>query len=126
MVRQFIRGELDVVKYEDELRSLLGAGAYQLFTVDRMVQQVIKQMVSLMGNSLTKDVLAMYQREQQRNRSGSKDWTVEQSARFARQYLSNCEALLNDESVCILMEYVSDWRRVLLLMMVVMEWNRFD
>jgi paired amphipathic helix protein Sin3a len=42
-----MEGTMDSTKYEDECRSLMGTGSYQLFTMDKLVSQTVRQLVSL-------------------------------------------------------------------------------
>lgn len=43
LVEALIDGRTDPSTYEDDCRALLGTNAYQLFTVDKLVQKVVKQ-----------------------------------------------------------------------------------
>ena len=43
MSRSLIEGRIDPGAYEDDCRALLGTNSYQLFTLDKLVQKVVKQ-----------------------------------------------------------------------------------
>lgn len=54
LARPFVRGKLDSAKFEEKSRTLLGAGSYCLFTLEKVVAKTAKQVMS----AFTGDVAA--------------------------------------------------------------------
>jgi hypothetical protein len=52
-------GTLDSARFEDECRSLLGPDVYFLFTVDKLVAALHKQLVAVVADEKTQDVLRL-------------------------------------------------------------------
>eukprot|EP00657_Telonema_sp_P-1_P001375 TRINITY_DN1331_c0_g1_i1.p1 TRINITY_DN1331_c0_g1~~TRINITY_DN1331_c0_g1_i1.p1 ORF type:complete len:298 (-),score=124.28 TRINITY_DN1331_c0_g1_i1:104-997(-) len=45
-----LRGQVDITKYEDECRTLLGTYSYKLFTLDKLIPRFIKETNTLLQN----------------------------------------------------------------------------
>ena len=56
-------GSLDSAKYEDECRALMGTGAYMLFTLDKLVLQLVKQLAALATDDSCIKLQALYDYE---------------------------------------------------------------
>lgn len=67
LLTDLLSGQLDSTRFEDECRLALGAGSFALFTLDKNVLQLLKQ-VELLGTDQgrTAAALALYAREQAR------------------------------------------------------------
>lgn len=134
MMYQLLDGEMDSSRFEDECRILLGASSYVLFTIDKLVSQVVQQVQSILQNPICMQLLSLYQYEYCRSRSSAtpvpemssivgdspmfppsltvegtadEQQTLERSAELARIYHSNCASLLGDDSCCQI-EYFED------------------
>jgi len=106
IVIEFIDGSIESAKFEDDCRSLLGANSYVLYTIDRLVGNFMKQVLSLVNDETSLKLLKLYQYEFSRHRE-IQNVTVEQSAQLARMYQSNCVSLISDDR-CIQMEFFED------------------
>jgi len=115
LLDQLLQGELETARFEDELRNLLGASSYVLFTIDKLIAQLLKQTVLLLSSDNSLKVLSLYQYEYRRVRTAVAlakknnlaNAPTEQMAALARQYLSNIANLLGDDSACAV-EYFED------------------
>lgn len=112
---QLLSGELETTRFEDECRNLLGASSYVLFTIDKLIEQLVKQTVNLLSSDNSLKVLSLYQYEQRRVRTCMAQFKKNnvnaeqqkmQLSQLARQYQSNIANLLGDDSACAI-EYVS-------------------
>jgi hypothetical protein len=67
LLNELLCGQLDNTRFEDECRLALGAGSFALFTLDKNVQQLLKQ-VELLGADQGRAAasLALYAREHAR------------------------------------------------------------
>ena len=92
-------------KFEDECRNLLGASSYVLFTVDKLVHQLIKQVMALLNSEVSMQLLALY--AQEAAQGGRRPWTPrpsdrdkeEASARLCRQYQYAVSLVLANDNV---------------------------
>ena len=59
---------LSLSQFEDECRNLLGASAYVLFTIDKLISQLVKQTLAILANETCMKLLALYQYEYSRSK----------------------------------------------------------
>jgi len=57
-----IDGTTDASKYEDGCRHLMGNGAYQLYTLDKVITATLKQLQLMATDPVTTQLLALYAR----------------------------------------------------------------
>lgn len=70
LLYELLDGDVDANRYEDDCRALLGAGSYVLFTIDKLVQTLVKQARDLVANPLCIKLLGLYSYEFTR----AQDW----------------------------------------------------
>lgn len=105
MLFQLLDGQMEGNRFEDECRTLLGASSFALFTVDKLVSQLVKQTQSLLQNSLCMKLLALYQFEHLQYARTPQ--SLVRSAERVRVYQSRCAALLGDSNL-VQIEYFDD------------------
>ena len=66
MCRSLIEGRTDPSAYEDDCRSLLGTSSYQLFTIDKLVQKVVKQAQACLAEDSTARLVELWKYENAR------------------------------------------------------------
>ena len=103
-------GEREASKFEDQCRSLLGGGAFVLFTVDKLTVQLIKQVMHILASDNCMQLLALYHYEGLR--AGARQApTNAKSIQLARMYHTNASALINpqdEEGLCVQVEFFDD------------------
>lgn len=57
-----LRGNVDVTKFEDECRALLGTSSYKLFTLDKLIPRLIKETNNLVTSENWQKIKAAYDR----------------------------------------------------------------
>mmetsp|Transcript_41164 Transcript_41164/g.63431 ORF Transcript_41164/g.63431 Transcript_41164/m.63431 type:complete len:860 (-) Transcript_41164:67-2646(-) len=67
MLRPVIEGELDPVKYEDLCRELFGISSYVLFTMDRLLQVLVKQILSIFLEDTSSKLFSLHSFEAARS-----------------------------------------------------------
>lgn len=107
LVHQLLDSEIDQVSFEDQVRELVGAGSYQIFTIDRLVSHLVKQMQILVSSAVNQNLVKLYSYELPRMCDATKERTLERSAQLARMYLSNYAAVAVDDHNCMQMEFVN-------------------
>lgn len=68
MARELIEGTLDASVYEDDCRALLGTSAYQLFTLDKLVQRLVRHIHSCLTEEGSSRLLELYKYENSRGK----------------------------------------------------------
>ncbi|KAK9837425.1 hypothetical protein WJX81_001540 [Elliptochloris bilobata] len=88
LVFELIDGSLDPGQYEDAVRALLGTNSYVLFTLDKLIMKVVKQMQLLLNDDLASKLAELYRYEAARD-----------PAHFADAiYNANAHVLLHDDN----------------------------
>lgn len=101
MLFQLLDNEMESSKFEDECRVLLGASSFALFTINKLIYQVVKQCQSLLQNANCMNLLSLYQYEYSRaSKLAVEDKTLERSAEAVRMYHTNCAAIIGDNECC--------------------------
>ena len=105
LLDEFVKGEdKGESRFEDECRNLLGASSYVLFTMDKLVHQLIKQMLALLNSEVSMQLLQLYAIELRRANAAmdaahSEREKEEASARVCRQYQYAVSLALNNDNV---------------------------
>jgi hypothetical protein len=103
---------MDANKFEDECRLLFGAGAYCLFTLDKLIAQLVKHTQALFKDEGCMKVLSLFQYEHkwaQEDKTDGMDEAarLQRSGQLARMYQANCQALIGDEML-VQVEFFED------------------
>lgn len=88
-----IDGSVDNSKYEDCCRSLMGSTSYFLFTMDKLVTMVLKQMQHMATDDTCQDLLKLFA-EQNESKNVA---TTEEEAAFINTYLSKTKSVYEGE-----------------------------
>lgn len=96
LYRKFMRvlynlldGTVDNAKFEDDCRALIGTQSYVLFTMDKLIFKLVKQLQSIASDEMANKLLALHTYEKSRAPSGFIDAV----------YHANASTLLQDESI---------------------------
>ncbi|MCO5610178.1 hypothetical protein L7F22_064414 [Adiantum nelumboides] len=96
LYRKFMRalynlldGTIDNAKFEDDCRALIGTQSYVLFTMDKLIFKLVKQLQSIASDEMANKLLALHTYEKSRAPSGSIDAV----------YHANASTLLQDENI---------------------------
>lgn len=84
---RLLSGGIDATKYEDECRTLLGANSYVLFTIDKLVYKLVKQLQHVVNDAAAMKLWQLHVYESARQLAPFRDSV----------YLSNACVLLHDE-----------------------------
>ncbi|KAG0493510.1 hypothetical protein HPP92_004504 [Vanilla planifolia] len=82
-------GTADNTKFEDDCRGIIGTQSYVLFTLDKLIYKIVKQLQAILADDLDSKLLQLYLYERSR-RNG----TISETA-----YYENARVLLHDESI---------------------------
>ncbi|CAN4116256.1 unnamed protein product [Withania somnifera] len=82
-------GSSDNAKFEDDCRAIIGAQSYLLFTLDKLIYKIVKQLQTIATDELESKLLQLYAYEISRNSSTFSDVV----------YHENVRALVHDETI---------------------------
>ncbi|TYZ59045.1 hypothetical protein PybrP1_007594 [[Pythium] brassicae (nom. inval.)] len=101
-----IDGSIDSTKYEDCCRSLMGSTSYFLFTMDKLVSLVLKQMQQLANDDTSQQLLKVFAEQSEMLKAGAVDAPDAVAA-----YLSKTKAVFEGEGAYRLEFYPGVLRR---------------
>ncbi|GAB2241729.1 hypothetical protein Droror1_Dr00018504 [Drosera rotundifolia] len=88
-VLNLLSGTADNFKFEDDCRATIGAQSYVLFTVDKLIYKIVKQLQLIATDEIGNKLLHLYQYENSRARAKFNDAV----------YHENAHVLLQDENI---------------------------
>ncbi|XP_051132564.1 paired amphipathic helix protein Sin3-like 3 isoform X2 [Andrographis paniculata] len=77
-----LNGSSDNAKFEDECRAIIGAQSYILFTLDKLIQKLIKQLQTISTDEMDNKLLLLYAYERSRSPGTFHDKVYYQNACF--------------------------------------------
>lgn len=86
---ELIDGNLDINEFEDRARSMFSTNAYISFTLDKLAQQLSKQVLFVLGDPVSMDILNMF----------FKDLETDPATRQEAVYRASAEALTSNENL---------------------------
>ncbi|KAI3818168.1 hypothetical protein L1987_11971 [Smallanthus sonchifolius] len=85
----FLGGDADSAKYEDECRAVLGTWSFPLFTLDKLIYKLSKQLLAIVMDEVDNKLLHLYTYEYMRK-----------TGRFADElYYANARVIVNDDNI---------------------------
>ncbi|KAJ3685975.1 hypothetical protein LUZ61_015139 [Rhynchospora tenuis] len=103
-------GSSDNAKFEDDCRAIIGTQSYVLFTLDKLIYKVVKQLQAMVSDEMDNKLLQLYSYEKSRGPGKFSD-TV---------YYENARVLMHDESIYRI-ECCSDSSELFIQLMDVVE-----
>lgn len=88
-LNSLLDGSSDNAKFEDDCRAIIGAQSYLLFTLDKLIYKIVKQLQTIATDELESKLLQLYAYEISRNSSTFSDVV----------YHENVRAILHDETI---------------------------
>ncbi|KAI4375308.1 hypothetical protein MLD38_013192 [Melastoma candidum] len=75
-------GSLDNAKFEDECRDIIGNHSYVLFTLDKLIFKLVKQLQAVVSEDIDNKLLQLYEYEKSRKEGRTVDYMYYKNARF--------------------------------------------
>lgn len=97
MVKQVLDGNLDFNQFEDQLREMFGIHAYIAFTLDKVVQNIVRQLQHIVCDETCIQCTEMFIEEAKNNATGGPCSTHHLRAAAEAAYQKRAEQLLSDE-----------------------------
>lgn len=98
MIKQLLDGNLDSNHYEDMLRDMFGIYAYVAFTMDKVVQNIVRQLQHMVSDESSQQCTEVYLEESRNNATGGPCATAQTRATNEANYLKRAEQVLEDEN----------------------------
>lgn len=98
MIKQLLDGNLESNQYEDMLRDMFGIYAYVAFTLDKVVQNIVRQLQHMVGDEASQQCTDLFLEEAKNNATGGPCATAQSRATSEANYLKRAEQLLEDEN----------------------------
>ena len=108
MVKNLLDGNLESTAYEDTLREIFGIHAYTAFTMDKVVQNIVRQLQHLVGDETCMQVTNLFNEEKKNGATSGAAATAHQRAQQEQLYQKRAELLLAEEN-CFKITIVSSW-----------------
>ncbi|CAL8260762.1 unnamed protein product [Merluccius merluccius] len=103
MVRNLLDGNMEASQYEDSLREMFTIHAYTAFTMDKLIQSIVRQLQHLVSDEICVQVTDLYLAESTNGATGGP--SSSQAARSSTEalYQRKAEQLMSDENCFKLM-----------------------
>jgi paired amphipathic helix protein Sin3a len=98
MIKQLLDGNLESNQYEDMLRDMFGIYAYVAFTMDKVVQNIVRQLQHMVSDESSQQCTELYLEESKNNATGGPCATAQTRAANEANYLKRAEQVLEDEN----------------------------
>ncbi|XP_049923786.1 paired amphipathic helix protein Sin3a-like [Epinephelus moara] len=103
MVRNLLDGNMEPAQYEDSLREMFTIHAYIAFTMDKLIQSIVRQLQHLVTDDVCARVTDMYLSESANKATGGSLSTQTSRATAEGAYQRKAEQLMSDENCFKLM-----------------------
>ncbi|KAI3376916.1 hypothetical protein L3Q82_000165 [Scortum barcoo] len=103
MVRNLLDGNMEPAQYEDSLREMFTIHAYIAFTMDKLIQSIVRQLQHLVTDDVCARVTDMYLSESANKATGGSLSTQTSRATAEGGYQRKAEQLMSDENCFKLM-----------------------
>ncbi|OCT87071.1 hypothetical protein XELAEV_18020764mg [Xenopus laevis] len=103
MVRNLLDGNMDSNQYEDSLREMFTIHAFTTFTMDKLIQSIVRQLQHIVSDEICVQVTELYLSESNTNATGGLLSTQASRNLNEANYQRKAEQLMSDENCFKLM-----------------------
>ncbi|XP_029808789.1 paired amphipathic helix protein Sin3a isoform X2 [Suricata suricatta] len=103
MVRSLLDGNIDSSQYEDSLREMFTIHAYIAFTMDKLIQSIVRQLQHIVSDEICVQVTDLYLAENSNGATGGQLNTQTSRSLLESTYQRKAEQLMSDENCFKLM-----------------------
>uniref|UniRef100_A0A673AJM6 Paired amphipathic helix protein Sin3a n=1 Tax=Sphaeramia orbicularis TaxID=375764 RepID=A0A673AJM6_9TELE len=98
MVRNLLDGNMEASQYEDSLREMFTIHAYIAFTMDKLIQSIVRQLQHIVSDEICVQVTDLYLAESANGASGGTVSTQSSRSSVEAIYQRKAEHLMSDEN----------------------------
>nr|KAF6388823.1 SIN3 transcription regulator family member A [Myotis myotis] len=103
MVRSLLDGNIDSSQYEDSLREMFTIHAYIAFTMDKLIQSIVRQLQHIVSDEICVQVTDLYLAENNNGATGGQLNTQTSRSLLESAYQRKAEQLMSEENCFKLM-----------------------
>ncbi|KAJ3595966.1 hypothetical protein NHX12_002375, partial [Muraenolepis orangiensis] len=103
MVRNLLDGNMEASQYEDSLREMFTIHAYTAFTMDKLIQSIVRQLQHLVSDEICVQVTDLYLAESAHGATGGPSSAQASRSSIEALYQRKAEQLMSDENCFKLM-----------------------
>ncbi|XP_030632333.1 SIN3 transcription regulator family member Aa [Chanos chanos] len=111
MVRNLLDGNMEASQYEDSLREMFTIHAYIAFTMDKLIQSIVRQLQHIVSDEICMQVTDLYLTESNSGATGGALATQSSRASCEGGYQRKAEQLMSDEN-CFKLMFVKNRENV--------------
>jgi paired amphipathic helix protein Sin3a len=82
--------EIDANEFEDKVRNMFWTSGYLMFTVDKLVQAIVKQLQTIALDAKSIDLIGLYKRDREKKTTSSRQEAL---------YRLGAESIIQDDSI---------------------------
>uniref|UniRef100_A0A3Q2YQG0 Paired amphipathic helix protein Sin3a n=1 Tax=Hippocampus comes TaxID=109280 RepID=A0A3Q2YQG0_HIPCM len=98
MVRNLLDGNMEASQYEDSLRDMFTIHAYIAFTMDKLIQSIVRQLQHIVSDEICVQVTDLYLAESANGACGGSMATLSSRCSSESAYQRKAEQLMSDEN----------------------------
>nr|XP_061780884.1 paired amphipathic helix protein Sin3a-like isoform X1 [Nerophis lumbriciformis]XP_061780885.1 paired amphipathic helix protein Sin3a-like isoform X1 [Nerophis lumbriciformis] len=98
MVRNLLDGNMEASQYEDSLREMFTIHAYIAFTMDKLIQSIVRQLQHIVSDEICVQVTDLYLAESANGSCGGSMSTISSRSAAEAAYQRKAEQLMSDEN----------------------------
>lgn len=98
-LRRFFKNVYDQSEFEETVRAMFGTSSYLVFTMDKVVQTLIKQITSMMSDPRTSELMDLFFKDREKDTTSPRQEAV---------YRLSAESLIPDENIYRLEYFVAE------------------
>uniref|UniRef100_W5KBB5 Paired amphipathic helix protein Sin3a n=1 Tax=Astyanax mexicanus TaxID=7994 RepID=W5KBB5_ASTMX len=98
MVRNLLDGNMETSQYEDQLREMFTIHAYIAFTMDKLIQSIVRQLQHIVSDEICVQVTDLYLSECANKATGGTTSTQASRSSAETAYQRKAEQLMSDEN----------------------------
>ncbi|KAK7891789.1 hypothetical protein WMY93_023752 [Mugilogobius chulae] len=98
MVRNLLDGNMDASQYEDSLREMFTIHAYTAFTMDKLIQSIVRQLQHIVSDEICVQVTDLYLSESSNTATGGALSTQTSRSAAESLYQRKAEQVMSDEN----------------------------
>nr|XP_040018893.1 SIN3 transcription regulator family member Aa [Gasterosteus aculeatus aculeatus] len=98
MVRNLLDGNMEASQYEDSLREMFTIHAYTAFTMDKLIQSIVRQLQHIVSDEICIQVTDLYLSESASGANGGTASTQSSRSPAEATYQRRAEQLMSDEN----------------------------
>ncbi|KAJ3094926.1 Transcriptional regulatory protein sin3 [Phlyctochytrium planicorne] len=98
-IHDFFGSKMEAQEFEDRCRALFGTSGYIMFTVDKLIQHIVKQIQAIQADPKGHDLVELYFKDRDKPSTSSRQEAV---------YRLSAEGLIQDENIFRLEYYVRE------------------